>query len=273
VSEILESNGSSSMASVCGGALSLMDAGVPITAPVAGIAMGLIKEGDKFVVLTDIQGLEDHFGDMDFKVAGTKDGISAIQMDIKIDGLSREIMAKALHQAKEARLHILSRMDTALMAPRTSLSQYAPQIEKIKINPEKIGMLIGPGGKNIKRIQEEHKAIIEVSDDGTVQVVGQDAASLRSAVQAVRDSTAEAEEGKTYLGKVVKIMEFGAFVNILPNVDGLCHISELAEGRVGKVEDVVREGDEILVKCIGVDAGSGKIRLSRKAALKERERV
>ena len=273
VSEILESNGSSSMASVCGGALSLMDAGVPITAPVAGIAMGLIKEGDKIVVLTDIQGLEDHFGDMDFKVAGTKDGISAIQMDIKIDGLSREIMAKALMQAKAARLHILDRMDSGLAAPRTSLSEYAPQIEKIKINPEKIGMLIGPGGKNIKRIQEEHKAIIEVSDDGTVQVVGSTMASLRSAVQAVRDSTAEAEEGKTYLGKVVKIMEFGAFVNILPNVDGLCHISELADARVAKVEDVVREGDEILVKCIGVDSGSGKIRLSRKAALKDRERV
>jgi polyribonucleotide nucleotidyltransferase len=273
VSEILESNGSSSMASVCGGALALMDAGVPITAPVAGIAMGLIKEGDKIVVLTDIQGLEDHFGDMDFKVAGTREGISAIQMDIKIDGLSREIMAKALMQAKAARLHILDRMDSGLSAPRPGLSQYAPQIEKIKINPEKIGMLIGPGGKNIKRIQEEHKAIIEVSDDGTVQVVGQNTASLRSAVQAVRDSTAEAEEGKTYLGKVVKIMEFGAFVNILPNVDGLCHISELADARVAKVEDVVREGDEILVKCIGVDSGSGKIRLSRKAALKDREKV
>jgi polyribonucleotide nucleotidyltransferase len=273
VSEILESNGSSSMASVCGGALALMDAGVPITAPVAGIAMGLIKEGDKIVVLTDIQGLEDHFGDMDFKVAGTREGISAIQMDIKIDGLSREIMAKALTQAKAARLHILDRMDSGLAAPRVGLSQYAPQIEKIKINPEKIGMLIGPGGKNIKRIQEEHKAIIEVSDDGTVQVVGQNTASLRAAVQAVRDSTAEAEEGKTYLGKVVKIMEFGAFVNILPNVDGLCHISELADARVAKVEDVVREGDEILVKCIGVDSGSGKIRLSRKAALKDREKV
>jgi polyribonucleotide nucleotidyltransferase len=271
VSEILESNGSSSMASVCGGSLALMDAGVPITAPVAGIAMGLIKEGDKIVVLTDIQGLEDHFGDMDFKVAGTKDGISAIQMDIKIDGLSREIMAKALTQAKAARLHILGRMESGLTEPRASLSQYAPQIEKIKINPEKIGMLIGPGGKNIKRIQEEHKAIIEVQDDGTVQVVGADTARLRAAVQAVRDSVAEAEEGKTYLGKVVKIMEFGAFVNILPNVDGLCHISELADTRVAKVEDVVREGDEILVKCIGVDSGSGKIRLSRKAALKDRE--
>ena len=273
VSEILESNGSSSMASVCGGSLSLMDAGVPVTAPVAGIAMGLIKEGDKFVVLTDIQGLEDHFGDMDFKVAGSKDGISAIQMDIKIAGLSREIMQKALSQAKEARMHILGRMATGLSTPREGLSQYAPQIEKIRINPEKIGMLIGPGGKNIKRIQEETKSQINIEEDGGVQVVAENDQYLKLAVQAVRDSVAEAEEGKTYLGKVAKIMEFGAFVTILPNVDGLCHISELADTRVAKVEDVVREGDEILVKCIGVDSGSGKIRLSRKAALKDRERV
>ncbi len=273
VSEILESNGSSSMASVCGGSLALMDAGVPVAAPVAGIAMGLIKEGDRFVVLTDIQGLEDHFGDMDFKVAGSRDGITAIQMDIKIEGLSREIMAKALAQAREARLFILERMSSVLAQPRAGLSQYAPQIEKIRINPEKIGMLIGPGGKNIKRIQEEHKASINVDDDGTVQVVAENDQYLKLAVQAVRDSVAEAEEGKTYLGRVAKIMEFGAFVTILPNVDGLCHISELAETRVAKVEDVVREGDEILVKCIGVDSGSGKIRLSRKAALKERAAV
>jgi polyribonucleotide nucleotidyltransferase len=273
VSEILESNGSSSMASVCGGSLALMDAGVPVSAPVAGIAMGLIKEGDKFVVLTDIQGLEDHFGDMDFKVAGSKDGISAIQMDIKIDGLSREIMQKALAQAKIARLHILGKMAEGLTEPRAGLSPYAPQIEKITINKEKIGMLIGPGGKNIKRLQEENKCQINIEEDGTVQVVAENDAYLKSAVQAVRDSVAEAEEGKTYLGKVAKIMEFGAFVTILPNVDGLCHISELADARVAKVEDVVREGDEILVKCIGVDSGSGKIRLSRKAALKDRERV
>jgi polyribonucleotide nucleotidyltransferase len=273
VSEILESNGSSSMASVCGGSLALMDAGVPVSGPVAGIAMGLIKEGDKFVVLTDIQGLEDHFGDMDFKVAGSKDGISAIQMDIKIDGLSREIMQKALAQAKVARLHILGKMAEGLTEPRAGLSPYAPQIEKITINKEKIGMLIGPGGKNIKRLQEENKCQINIEEDGTVQVVAENDAYLKSAVQAVRDSVAEAEEGKTYLGKVAKIMEFGAFVTILPNVDGLCHISELADARVAKVEDVVREGDEILVKCIGVDSGSGKIRLSRKAALKDRERV
>jgi polyribonucleotide nucleotidyltransferase len=273
VSEILESNGSSSMASVCGGSLALMDAGVPVSAPVAGIAMGLIKEEGKFVVLTDIQGLEDHFGDMDFKVAGTRDGVTAIQMDIKIEGLSREIMAKALSQAKDARLHILDRMATALSTPREGLSQYAPQIEKIHINPEKIGMLIGPGGKNIKRIQEETKSKINIEDDGGVQVVADNDHYLKLAVQAVRDSVAEAEEGKTYLGKVAKVMEFGAFVTILPNVDGLCHISELAESRVAKVEDVVREGDEILVKCIGVDSGSGKIRLSRKAALKDRQAV
>jgi polyribonucleotide nucleotidyltransferase len=270
VSEILESNGSSSMASVCGGSLALMDAGVPVSTPVAGIAMGLIKEGDKFIILTDIQGLEDHFGDMDFKVAGSKDGISAIQMDIKIAGLSREIMAKALSQAKAARLHILDKMAEGLAEPRAGLSPYAPQIEKLRINPEKIGMLIGPGGKNIKRIQEETRSDINVEDDGIVQVVAENDYYLKLAVQAVRDSVAEAEEGKTYLGKVVKIMEFGAFVNILPNVDGLCHISELAESRVSKVEDVVREGDEILVKCIGVDPSTGKIRLSRRAALKER---
>ena len=271
VSEILESNGSSSMASVCGGSLALMDAGVPVSGPVAGIAMGLIKEGDKFVVLTDIQGLEDHFGDMDFKVAGSKDGISAIQMDIKIDGLSREIMQKALAQAKTARLHILGKMAEGLSVPREGLSKYAPQIEKIRINPEKIGMLIGPGGKNIKRIQEETKSQINIEEDGGVQVVAENDQYLKLAVQAVRDSVAEAEEGKTYLGKVAKVMEFGAFVTILPNVDGLCHISELADARVAKVEDVVREGDEILVKCIGVDSGSGKIRLSRKAALKDRQ--
>jgi polyribonucleotide nucleotidyltransferase len=271
VSEILESNGSSSMASVCGGSLALMDAGVPVSAPVAGIAMGLIKEGDKFVVLTDIQGLEDHFGDMDFKLAGSKQGITAIQMDIKIEGLSREIMAKALSQAKEARLFILGKMDEALGAPRAQISRYAPQIETFKINPEKIGALIGPGGKNIRKIQEETKSVIEVTDDGTVNVVCDSPELMRDAVRRVKDSVAEAEEGKTYLGKVAKIMEFGAFVTILPNVDGLCHISELDVNRVAKVEDVVHEGDEIMVKCIGVDAGSGKIRLSRKAALKDRE--
>jgi polyribonucleotide nucleotidyltransferase len=271
VSEILESNGSSSMASVCGGSLALMDAGVPVSAAVAGIAMGLIKEKDKFVVLTDIQGLEDHFGDMDFKLAGSKDGITAIQMDIKIEGLSREIMAKALSQAKEARLFILGKMGEVLDAPRAQISRYAPQIETFKINPEKIGALIGPGGKNIRKIQEETKSVIEVNDDGTVNVVCDSPELMRESVRRVKESVAEAEEGKTYLGKVAKIMEFGAFVTILPNVDGLCHISELDLNRVAKVEDVVREGDEIMVKCIGVDSGSGKIRLSRKAALKDRE--
>lgn len=224
-------------------------------------------------MLTDIQGLEDHFGDMDFKVAGNSTGISAIQMDIKINGLSREIMSRALSQAREARLHILDKMNTALQSPRTTLSPYAPQIETFRINPEKIGMLIGPGGKNIRKIQEETKSIIEVNDQGIVNVVSEDGERLKEAVRRVKDSVAEAEEGKTYLGKVVKIMEFGAFVNILPNIDGLCHISELDESRVARVEDVVREGDEILVKCIGVDQGSGKIRLSRKAALKERAAV
>jgi polyribonucleotide nucleotidyltransferase len=273
VSEILESNGSSSMASVCGGSLALMDAGVPVTCPVAGIAMGLIKEGDKFVVLTDIQGLEDHFGDMDFKLAGSADGISSIQMDIKIDGLSREIMSKALSQAKEARIHILGEMAKVMSTPKGAISIYAPQIDSFMINPEKIGMLIGPGGKNIRKIQEETKSVIEVEDSGLVKVVCEDGILLKEATRRVKESVAEAEEGKTYLGKVVKIMEFGAFVNILPNMDGLCHISELDEARVNKVEDVVHEGDEILVKCIGVDSGSGKIRLSRKAALKDRAAV
>ncbi len=273
VSEILESNGSSSMASVCGGSLALMDAGVPVSAPVAGIAMGLIKEKDTFVILTDIQGLEDHFGDMDFKLAGSKDGITAIQMDIKIEGLSREIMSKALTQAKEARLFILGKMNEALDQPRAEISRFAPQIETFRINPEKIGALIGPGGKNIRRIQEETKSVIEVEDDGTVNVVCDSPELMRESVRRVKESVAEAEEGKTYLGRVAKIMEFGAFVTILPNVDGLCHISELDQNRVAKVEDVVREGDEILVKCIGVEPGSGKIRLSRKAALKDRAAV
>ena len=269
VSEILESNGSSSMASVCGGCLSLMDAGVPIKNPVAGIAMGLIKEGDKYVVLTDIQGLEDHFGDMDFKVAGSAEGISAIQMDIKINGLSREIMEKALAQAKEARLEILGKMKAAMPEAREGISEFAPQIKTVKINPEKIGSLIGPGGKIIKAIQEETQSVIEIDEDGTVSISAEGSDNLLAAVKRVQDTTAEAEEGKVYLGRVVKITDFGAFVNILPNLDGLCHISELDESRVERVEDVVREGDEILVKCLAIDSKSGKIRLSRKEALKE----
>ena len=273
VSEILESNGSSSMASVCGGALSLMDAGVPITAPVAGIAMGLIKEGEKFVILTDIQGLEDHFGDMDFKVAGTAKGITAIQMDIKINGLSRDIMKKALDQAKAGRLFILGKMNQALAAPRPEMSPYAPRIETVKIDPKRIGMLIGSGGKNIKKIQETTGAKIDVDDTGTVSVAAMDADTLVKAKKMVLDSVAEAEIGKTYLGTVVKIMDFGAFVNILPNTDGLVHISQLAKTRVNKVEDVVREGDTILVKCIEIDEKSGKIKLSRKEALVEREAI
>jgi polyribonucleotide nucleotidyltransferase len=271
VSEILESNGSSSMASICGGVLSLMDAGVPLSAPVAGIAMGLIKEKDKFVVLTDIQGLEDHFGDMDFKVAGTADAITAIQMDIKIEGLDRAVMAKALEQAKAGRLFILDKMKQALPTHRPALSPYAPQVETFKINPAKIGRLIGPSGKNIKAIQELTKAKIDVQDDGTVSVSAVDGEMLKKAVQMAKDSVAEAEVGKTYLGTVVKITDFGAFVNILPNIDGLVHISQLAKTRVAKVEDVVREQDTIMVKCIEIDEKSGKIRLSRKDALLERE--
>ncbi len=271
VSEILESNGSSSMASVCGGSLALADAGVPLSASVAGVAMGLIKEGDKFVVLTDIQGLEDHFGDMDFKVAGTSKGITAIQMDIKIEGLSRDIMQKALGQAKAGRLFILDKMSQVLPAPRAELSPYAPRIETVKINPSKIGMLIGSGGKNIKKIQEVTGAKVDVNDDGVVQVAAMDRDTLMKTIKMVEESVAEAEIGKTYLGTVVKITDFGAFVNILPNTDGLVHISQLAKTRVNRVEDVVREGDTILVKCIEVDEKSGKIKLSRKEALVERE--
>jgi len=271
VSEILESNGSSSMASVCGGALSLMDAGVPISAPVAGIAMGLIKEGDKFVVLTDIQGLEDHFGDMDFKVAGTLAGITAIQMDIKIEGVTAEIMTKALSQAKAGRTFILGKMTQALAAPRPELNPYAPRIESIKIDPNKIGSLIGTGGKNIKKIQELTKAKVDVEEDGTVRIASADKEALVLAVKMVKDSVASAEINKTYLGTVVKIIETGAFVNILPNLDGFVHISQLAKTRVAKVDDVVREGDTIMVKCTEIDSKTGKVRLSRKEALIERE--
>jgi polyribonucleotide nucleotidyltransferase len=273
VSEILESNGSSSMASVCGGALSLMDAGVPITAPVAGVAMGLIKEGDKFVVLTDIQGLEDHFGDMDFKVAGSAKGITAIQMDIKIEGVTTEIMTKALAQALKGRMFILDKMSQALDAPRAEMSPYAPRIVTLKINKEKIGALIGQGGKNIRGIEEDTKAKVEVEDDGTVRVSSPDGAALEAALKRVKDSVASAEVNKTYLGTVVKIIESGAFVNILPNLDGFVHISQLAKTKTVKVEDVVREGDQIVVKCTEIDPKSGKVRLSRKEALVEREQA
>jgi polyribonucleotide nucleotidyltransferase len=267
VSDILESNGSSSMATVCGGCLALMDAGVPIKAPVAGIAMGLVKEADKYAILTDIAGAEDHYGDMDFKVAGTKDGITALQMDIKIKGLTPQIMAEALEQAKQGRLHVLGKMLETLPEPRTAISRYAPHIYTLKINKQKIGELIGPGGKVIRGIVEQTGAKIDVEDDGTVNVAAVDETAANKALKMIKDIMAEAELGKTYLGKVVRLAEFGAFVEIFPGTDGLLHISEIAEHRIKEVRDELKEGDQILVKVISIDGN--KIRLSRKAVLRD----
>jgi polyribonucleotide nucleotidyltransferase len=274
VSEILESNGSSSMASVCGGALALMDAGIAIQAPVAGIAMGLISEGSRHAVLSDILGDEDHLGDMDFKVAGSTKGITAIQMDIKIDGLDWAVMEKALEQARQGRLHILQRMadETAQQLPgfqpRTELSENAPRISVIWIKPDRIRDLIGPGGKVIRGIQETTTAKVDVEDSGRVTIFAPNRDALLKCQQMVEEVTQEAEIGRTYVGKVKKVTDFGAFVEIFPGTDGLLHISELADRRVAKVEDVCVEGDEVVVKCLDVDP-SGKIRLSRRAALAE----
>jgi polyribonucleotide nucleotidyltransferase len=266
VSEILESNGSSSMATVCGGSLSLMDAGVPIKAPVAGIAMGLIKEGDDVAVLTDILGDEDHLGDMDFKVAGTEKGVTALQMDIKIKGLSRDIFERALQQAREARLAVLGRMLEALPAPRKELSPHAPRIFVMQIKPDRIRDVIGPGGKTIRAIIDQTGVEIDVEDDGTVSIAAVDEAAAQKAMGIIRGLTAEPEVGQFYLGVVRRVVEFGAFVEIMPGTDGLIHISELDEKRVRKVEDVLREGDEVMVKVINIDR-QGKIRLSRREAL------
>ena len=268
VSDITESNGSSSMASVCGGSLSMMDAGVPIKSPVAGIAMGLVQEGDEFIVLSDILGDEDHVGDMDFKVAGTKDGITAIQMDIKINGISREIMAKALAQAKAGRLHILGKMAEALTEPRAELSDYAPRIMTIRIDPDKIRDVIGPGGKNIRAITEKSGAKIDIDDSGEIKIASVDGQASEMAIALIRDLTQEAEVGKVYLGTVQRIMDFGAFVQIFPGTDGLLHISQIAEERVRDVRDYMKEGDEVMVKVIEVDR-QGKIRLSRKGMASE----
>ncbi|MGH9396029.1 MAG: polyribonucleotide nucleotidyltransferase [Terriglobia bacterium] len=269
VSDILESNGSSSMATVCGGCLALMDAGVPIPAPVAGIAMGLVKEGDKYAILTDIAGAEDHYGDMDFKVAGTKEGITALQMDIKISGVTPEIMAEAMTQAKAGRLHVLGKMLEALALPRTAISEYAPHIYTLRINPSKIGELIGPGGKMIRSITEETGVKIDVEDDGRVNVAAVDQASADKAIKRINDLMAEAELGKTYLGKVVRLADFGAFVEIFPGTDGLLHISEVADHRIQDIRKELKEGDQLMVKVISIEGN--KIRLSRKAVLREQQ--
>lgn len=266
VSEVLESNGSSSMASTCASTLSLMDAGVPIKAPVSGVAMGLVKEGDDITILTDIQGLEDANGDMDFKVAGTEKGITAIQMDIKIDGINRQIFEQALEQARKGRAYILGKMLECIPAPRPSLKEHAPKITALKINPDKIKDVIGPGGKVIKKITEESGAKIDIEEDGTVYVAAADQASANKAIEAINAITAEPEIGKIYTGKVTRLMNFGAFVEFMPGREGLVHISQLAKERVEKVEDVVNVGDEIVVKLVEIDA-KGRMNLSRKAAL------
>ena len=266
VSEVLESNGSSSMASVCGGILSLMDAGVPITTPVAGIAMGLMKEGDKVAILSDILGDEDHLGDMDFKVCGTRTGITALQMDIKIAGLQRDLLEAALRQAKDGRIHILGKMAEALSASRDDLSPHAPRIYTLQVKPDKIRDIIGPGGKTIRAITEETGVEINVEDDGTVSIASSNERSARKAMDIIKGLTVEPEVGQFYMGVVKRIVEFGAFVEIMPGTDGLVHVSELAAERVRSVEDVLKEGEEVLVKVLSVDR-QGKIRLSRKEAL------
>lgn len=266
VSETLESNGSSSMGSVCASTLSLMDAGVPIKAPVAGVAMGLVKDGDYFTILTDIQGLEDALGDMDFKVAGTKNGITAIQMDIKIDGINKEIFKQALAQAKRGREHIMGIMLNCISEPRKELSKYAPKITTIHVDPEKISKIIGPGGKTIKKIVEETGAKIDIEEDGRVYIAAVNSEEAAKAIDMINGITAEAEVGKVYTGKVTRLMAFGAFVEILPGKEGLVHISQLSTERVNKVEDVVSVGDEIVVKVTEIDQ-KGRINLSRKAVL------
>jgi polyribonucleotide nucleotidyltransferase len=268
VSDILESNGSSSMASICGGSLCLMDAGVPLRSAVAGAAMGLVKSGDAYVILTDIAGVEDHYGDMDFKVAGTREGITALQMDIKINGISKAIMGEALAQARRARMQILDVMDTTLAQPRANISSFAPRIFTIRINKDKIREVIGPGGKMIRSIIERTGCKIDVEDDGRIHIASVNEDSAQKAIEIIREITAEAELGKTYLGKVTRIVDFGAFVEILPGMEGLLHISELAEHRVKEVQDEIKEGEEVLVKAIEVDGD--RIRLSRKAVLREK---
>ncbi|HMY58875.1 MAG TPA: polyribonucleotide nucleotidyltransferase, partial [Pseudomonadota bacterium] len=272
VSETLESNGSSSMAAVCGGSLALLDAGVPIVAPVSGIAMGLIYEkgqdgaADRIAILSDILGDEDHLGDMDFKVCGTRKGITSVQMDIKIPGLSREVLVRALKQARDGRLYILDKMAQTIATPNKEMSKYAPRIYRLQVKPDRVRDIIGPGGKMIRAIIEQTGVAIDIEDDGTVNIASPDGPSAQKAIDIVKGLTAEPEVGSFYMGTVRRIVEFGAFVEILPGTDGLVHISELANERVHNVADVVKEGDEVLVKVVGIDR-TGKIRLSRKEAL------
>lgn len=268
ISDILESNGSSSMATVCAGSLALMDGGVPIKKSVAGIAMGLIKEGDQFAILTDILGNEDHLGDMDFKVAGTKDGITAFQMDIKIQGISFEIMEKALYQAKEGRMHILGIMEEAISQPRESLSKYAPRLLTIKVETDQIGMIIGPGGKTIQKMQRDFGVDINIEDDGTITIASPDRDGAAGCKEFIKGLTALPEVGKIYNGKVIKIMDFGAFVEILPGKEGLLHISQIDNKRVNKVTDYLKEGDEVKVKLLKIE--NGKFSLSRKVLLDDK---
>ena len=265
VSDITESNGSSSMASVCGGVLGLMDAGVKIRQPVAGIAMGLVKDGDNIAILSDILGSEDHNGDMDFKVAGTQFGITALQMDIKITGVSQELLGQALEQAKAGRIHILKEMLKALNKPRADISPYAPRIIQIRIDPEKIGLIIGPGGKMIKSIQEETGTTIEIENDGVVTIWSTDMDGAQGAQAKIEALTEEVQANRIYAGKVVSIKDFGCFVEVLPGQEGLVHVSELADGFVDKVGDLVSIGDIIKVKCLGTD-DQGRIKLSKKGA-------
>lgn len=269
VSEITESNGSSSMATVCGGCLSLMDAGVPIKRPVAGVAMGLVMEGNRYAILSDIAGAEDHYGDMDFKVTGTSEGITALQMDIKIGGINAMILSEALEQAKKGRLHILGIMNEAISAPREDISQFAPRIITMKIHPDKIREVIGKGGATIRAITDETGAKIDIADDGTISIATADGEAAQAAIDRIKAITAEAEIGETYLGTVSRIVDFGAFVEIMPGLDGLLHISEISDRRVKDVRDELKEGQQIMVKCIGKEGN--KIKLSRKAVLKEEQ--
>lgn len=272
VSEVLESNGSSSMASVCAASMALMQAGVPVKKDVAGIAMGLIQEDDQVAILSDILGDEDHLGDMDFKVVGTEAGINALQMDIKIKGLSQEIMTKALMQARDGRLHILNEMRKAIREPASDMSLYAPRIITTQVSPDKIRDVIGPGGKTIRGITEQTGCSVDIDDTGKVTIASPDGEAAARAKSIIESLTEEAEVGRIYFGTVKKVLEFGAFVEILPGTDGLVHISELADHRVEKVEDILSEGDEVYVKCIGVER-NGKIRLSRREALAENEEL